>query len=123
MNSSKKIKDQQEKEAVSTVSVPEKKVKKAKKISRFAGVDKKPVILVTLCIVVVLVLCIGVGIQQFKPKVIMTVNKTKITMDDMMYPIYEVESQYLPYDWRTTYKLFFDCCVNNKFNCLLYSHI
>ena len=48
MNSSKKIKDQQEKEAVSTVSVPEKKVKKAKKISRFAGVDKKPVILVTL---------------------------------------------------------------------------
>ena len=98
MNSSKKIKDQQEKEAVSTVSVPEKKVKKAKKISRFAGVDKKPVILVTLCIVVVLVLCIGVGIQQFKPKVIMTVNKTKITMDDMMYPIYEVESQYLPYN-------------------------
>ena len=49
MNSSKKIKDQQEKEAVSTVSVPEKKVKKAKKISRFAGVDKKPVILVTYC--------------------------------------------------------------------------
>ena len=73
-------------------------MKKAKKISRFAGVDKKPVILVTLCIVVVLVLCIGVGIQQFKPKVIMTVNKTKITMDDMMYPIYEVESQYLPYN-------------------------
>ena len=35
MNSSKKIKDQQEKEAVSTVSVPEKKVKKAKKISSY----------------------------------------------------------------------------------------
>lgn len=37
MNSSKKIKDQQEKEAVSTVSVPEKKVKKAKEDQPFCG--------------------------------------------------------------------------------------
>lgn len=98
MNSSKKIKDQQENETATKAKVPAKEVKKVKKVSRFSGVEKKPVILVTLCIVVVLVLCIGVGIQQFKPKVVVTVDGTDITMNEMMYPIYEVESQYLPYN-------------------------
>lgn len=98
MNSSKKVKDQQENETAKKVTVPAKEVKKVKKISRFSGVEKKPVILVTLCVVIVLVLCIGVAIQQFKPKVVVTVDGTDITMNEMMYPIYEVESQYLPYN-------------------------
>ena len=33
-----------------------------------------------------------------KPKTVVTVDKAKITMDDMLYPIYEVESQYASYN-------------------------
>lgn len=99
MNSSKKIMNQQKQEKEgkknSSTTVPEKKMKKS---SFLAGRELKPIILSVLCIVVVLVLCIGVGIQQFKPKVVVTVGGTKITMNDMMYPIYEVESTYLPYN-------------------------
>lgn len=98
MNSSKKIMNQQnqDKEVKSdSASVPTKKVKKT---SFLAGRDLKPIILTALCVVVVLVLCIGVGIQQLKPKVVVKVGDTKITMEDMMYPIYEVESTYLPYN-------------------------
>lgn len=99
MNSSKKIMNQQEQEGKnikkSSASVPEKKLKKK---SFFGGRDLKPIILAALCVIVILVLCIGVGIQQFKPKVVITIGKTQITMDDMIYPIYEVESEYLPYN-------------------------
>lgn len=99
MNSSKKIMNQQNHENDSkkstSASVPAKKLKKR---AIFGGTNLKPIILAVLCVVVVLVLCIGVGIQQFKPKVVVTVGKTDITMDDMMYPIYELESEYLPYN-------------------------
>lgn len=99
MNSSKKILNQQKqdkgKKKSSSTTVSEKKMKKG---SFLAGREMKPIILAVLCIVVVLVLCIGVGIQQFKPRVVVTVGDTKITMDDMMYPIYEVERAYLPYN-------------------------
>lgn len=99
MNSSKKILNQQkqdknEKKGSSTTA-PKKKMGKG---SFLAGRELKPIILTVLCIVVVLVLCIGVGIQQLKPKVVVTVDDTKLTMDDMMYPIYEVERAYLPYN-------------------------
>lgn len=99
MNSSKKILNQQNQESdtkkSTSASVPAKKLKKR---AFFGGANLKLIILVALCVAVVLVLCIGVGIQQFKPKVVVTVDKTDITMDDMMYPIYELESQYLPYN-------------------------
>lgn len=99
MNSSKKIMNQQneskEVKKESSAAVPAKKIRKT---SFLAGRDLKPIILTVLCVVVVLVLCIGVGIQQFKPKVVVKVGDTKITMNDMMYPIYEVESTYLPYN-------------------------
>lgn len=95
MNSSKKIVSGQEKETKKTVaSVPEKKLG----ASGFGGGNKKAIVLITLCVLVILVLCIGVGIQQFKPKVVVTVDKEKLTMSDMMYPIYEVESQYSAYN-------------------------
>ena len=61
-----------------------------------SGSSIKPIILGVLCVVVVLVLCIGVGIQQLKPENVMKVNGTKFSMDNMMYPIYEKESQNLP---------------------------
>ncbi len=64
----------------------------------FTGQDLKPIILTVLCVAIVLVLCIGVGIQQFKPKIVAAVGSTKFTMNDMMYPIYEVESEHLPYN-------------------------
>lgn len=60
------------------------------------GSGKKPIILGAICVIVVLALCIGVGIQQLKPQRVLVVNDTKKTMDDMMYPIYERESMYLP---------------------------
>lgn len=99
MNSSKKILNQQNQDKegknTSSVTVPETKRKKS---SFLAGRELKPIILTVLCVVVVLVLCIGVGLQQLKPKVVVTVGDTKLTMNDMMYPIYEVESKYLPYN-------------------------
>lgn len=100
MNSSKNIMNQQKKdkgakEAVSP-SVPEKTLKKSGGF--LAGRDLKPIILTLLCVVLVVVLCVGVAIQQFKPKVAVTVGGTKFTLDDMMYPIYELESTYLPYN-------------------------
>ncbi len=97
MNSSKKILNQQDKDKKksSSVSVPD---KKAGTGGLFAGRDVKPIILSVLCVVVVLVLCIGVGIQQFKPKVVVTIGDKKLTMNDMMFPIYEVERAYLPYN-------------------------
>ncbi len=98
MNSSKKILNQQnqgeDKKRNTSASVPAKKLKKGS----ISVTNIKPIILTAVCIVLLLVLCIGVGIQQFKPKVVITVGDTKISMNDMMYPIYEVESKYLPYD-------------------------
>ncbi len=60
--------------------------------------DLKRIVLSGICIVIALVLCIGVGVQQLRPKVVLTINNTKLSMNDMMYPIYERESAYLPYD-------------------------
>ena len=62
------------------------------------GSDKKPIILGAICVVIVLILCIGVGVQQLQPQRVVTIKDTKLTMDDMMYPIYEQESMYLPMD-------------------------
>ena len=82
MNSSKNIMNQQKKdkgakEAVSP-SVPEKTLKKSGGF--LAGRDLKPIILTVLCVVLVVVLCVGVAIQQFKPKVAVTVGGTKFTL-------------------------------------------
>ncbi len=78
-------------------STPVSAAKGTKRLSTGTG-DMKKIVLTVICAVIVLVLCIGVGIQQLKPKVVLKVNDTKFTMDDMMYPIYERESQYLPYN-------------------------
>ena len=97
MNSSKKIMNKQNGESVkesSQVSA----AKGNKRLSDGGFRDTKKVGIGAICVIIVLVLCIGVGIQQFQPKVVLKVNNTKLTMDDMMYPIYERESAYLPYD-------------------------
>lgn len=105
MNSSRKILNQQKQDKDvkkgATPAVPEKKVAKT---GFFAGKELKPIILTALCVIIALVLCIGVGIQQLKPKVVVTVDDTKITMDDMMYPIFEIESAYAPYN--ETYQMY-----------------
>lgn len=93
MNSSKKIVSGQDKDKntkKTDISVPEKRLKS----SGFGGGNKKLVVLTAFGILLILALCIGVGIQQFRPRVVFTVDNEKITMSDMMYPIYEVESQY-----------------------------
>ena len=96
MNSSKKIMNKQNGESVkesSQVSA----AKGNKRLSDGGFSDTKKIVIGAICVIIVLVLCIGVGIQQFQPKVVLKVNNTKLTMDDMMYPIYERESAYLPY--------------------------
>ncbi|MCR5202791.1 MAG: hypothetical protein K6D02_06880, partial [Lachnospiraceae bacterium] len=85
MNSSKKI-------------ISGKKSKKEEKKAQVTMSDKKRIFLGAICVILVLVLCIGVGIQQLKPKVIMTVNKHKFTLSKLMWPIYEKESMCLSYD-------------------------
>lgn len=94
MNSSRKIVNKQKKEEAEnkSVTVPEKTTMKS---GGFSG-NLKPVILTAICIAVVVILCVGVAIAQLKPKVVVTVDKTKLTMNDMMFPIYEVEKQYAP---------------------------
>ncbi len=97
MNSSKKIMNKQNNEkekASSQVSA----AKGNKRLSEGGFSDTKKIVIGAICVIIVLVLCIGVGIQQFQPKVVLKINNTKLTMEDMMYPIYERESAYLPYD-------------------------
>ena len=97
MNSSKKIMNKQNGESAkesSQVSA----AKGNKRLSDGGFSDTKKIVIGAICVIIVLALCIGVGIQQFQPKVVLKVNDTKLTMDDMMYPIYERESAYLPYD-------------------------
>ncbi len=72
--------------------------KGTKKVSTGVTGDLKTIILCGIFGVILLVLCIGVGVQQLKPKTVLKVNDTKYTLDDLMYPIYERESQYILYD-------------------------
>lgn len=60
------------------------------------GPSTKAIVLGVFCALLILVLCIGVGVQQFKPQTVLKINDTKFSMDNMMYPIYERESNYLP---------------------------
>ncbi len=98
MNSSKKLMNQQNSDSEKKEPAVAKAATNKTRLGTGSGMNVKAVVWSAICIVVVLVLCIGVGIQQFKPQVAFSVNGTKITMDDMMYPIYVKESTYLPYD-------------------------
>lgn len=96
MNASKKIMNQGKKEeTISTSSVP-KTNSKVKLGGASDGPGMKTYVLGGFCVALILILCIGVGIQQFKPSTVLKIDGEKITMDDMMYPIYERESKYLP---------------------------
>lgn len=97
MNSSKKIMNKQNSESAKVPSQAS-AAKGNKRLSDGGLSDTKKIVIGAICVIIVLVLCIGVGIQQFQPKVVLKVNNTKLTMDDMMYPIYERESAYLPYN-------------------------
>ncbi len=96
MNASKKIMNQGTKEeTISTSSAP-KTNSKVKLGGASDGPGMKTYVLGGFCVALILILCIGVGIQQFKPSTVLKIDGEKITMDDMMYPIYERESKYLP---------------------------
>lgn len=96
MNSAKKIMNQQKNETKKSSNVSA--AKGNSKLSDGGISDVKKLVIGAICVLLILILCIGVGIQQLKPKVVLKVNNTKFTLDDMMYPIYERESMYLPYD-------------------------
>ena len=115
MNSAKKIMNQQNSDSEKKSNTVAKAATSKTRLGKSSGRNVKAIVWSAICIVLVLVLCIGVGIQQFKPQVAFSVNGTKITMDDMMYPIYVKESTYLPYDemyqaymgtsvWESTYQ-------------------
>ena len=97
MNSSKKIMKQQNNtdsnKKVTTVAA-----KKVKLGSTGEDSHVKAIVLSAICVIVVIALCVGVAIQQFKPETVMKVGDTKFTMNELLYPIYERESKYLPYD-------------------------
>lgn len=94
MNSSRKIVNQQKKEEMENkkVKVPEKKLGNT---GNFGG-NLKPIILTVICVAVVVILCVGVAVAQLKPKVAVTIDKTKLTMSQMMFPIFEAEKEYAP---------------------------
>lgn len=96
MNSAKKIMSQQKNEGKGAKKATA--AKGTKRVSTGVTSDLKTIILCGIFGVILLVLCIGVGVQQLKPKTVLKVNDTKYTLDDLMYPIYERESQYSLYD-------------------------
>ncbi|MCR5587297.1 MAG: SurA N-terminal domain-containing protein [Lachnospiraceae bacterium] len=80
-----------------------KDVKKNNGESGLSGDDKKRIVIGGIFAIIVIALCVVVGIQSFKGNTVLTVNKEKFTMDDLMYPIYEVESQYASMDQMYQY--------------------
>lgn len=99
MNSSKKLLNKNNTEAnqSKTGSVPTSRTP-LKGNGQAEGPGGKAVFLGIFCVLLILVLCIGIGVQQFKPQTVLKVGNTKLSMDDMLYPIYERESKYLPSD-------------------------
>lgn len=96
MNASKKIMNQGKREddkGSYSVSAP---TSKKRQSSSANGMNKKAYVLGGFCVVLIAVLCIGVAVQQFKSTSVLKIDDTKLSMDDMMYPIYERESLYLP---------------------------
>ncbi len=115
MNSSKKIMNQQNKTTEQSQSATPAMSNTKLGSAGGGGSNIKAIVLGAICVVIVLILCVGVGIQQLKPQTVLTVDGEKMSMDDMMYPIYEKESQYLPMNemyqyymgtsvWETAYQ-------------------
>lgn len=94
MNSSKKLLNRAKEEIPNSgsISAPS----STSTLRGNSGPGTKAIVLGVFCVLLVLVLCIGVGVQQFKPQLVLKINDTKFTMDNMLYPIYERESRYLP---------------------------
>lgn len=98
MNASKKIMNQGKREDEKgsySVSAP---TSKTRQNGTSDGVSKKAYVLGGFCVALIAILCIGVAAQQFKSTTVLKIDDTKLSMDDMMYPIYERESMYLPSD-------------------------
>lgn len=109
MNASKKIMNQGKKEETGSsysVSAPKSTTRLG---SGSGGPNKKAYVLGGFCVVLIAVLCIGVAAQQFKSTKVLSIDDTNLTMDDMMYPIYERESMYLPSN--ETYESYFNTSI------------
>lgn len=105
MNSAKKLINQQDKSENNPSKVSAPATNSRVLGDGGGGPGTKPFILGAICVVIVIVLCVGVGVQQLRPQRVLTVKDTKMTMDDMMYPIYERESVYLPLDETYQYMM------------------
>jgi len=103
MNSAKKVMNQQKDNSEKKENVTVKAATGKKKLGVSSGRNVKAIVLSAICIVLVLVLCIGVGIQQLGPEVAFTVNGTKVTMDDMMYLIIFLMMRCIRHIWELQY--------------------
>ncbi|MCH5252989.1 MAG: hypothetical protein J1F22_08465 [Lachnospiraceae bacterium] len=96
MNASKKLMNQGKKEDVGAAKSASAPTSTSKIGSASEGPSSKAYVLGGFCVLLILVLCIGVAAQQFKSTTVLKIDDTKLSMDDMMFPIYERESQYAP---------------------------
>ena len=88
MNSSKKLlnKANEDSHSSGSVSAPTSTTTLG---GKSGGPSTKAIVLGVFCVLIILVLRIGVGVQQFKPQSVLKIDDTKLSMDQMMYPIYE----------------------------------
>lgn len=69
-----------------------------KPASAGARIGLKGIIFGAIAVVLVIAMIIGMAVENFKPRLVMTVGDEKVTMNDAMYYIYQTESNYSYYD-------------------------
>ena len=67
--------------------------KNLKKMEKDTPTNLKAVIMSAIGIVLVVALVVGMAVENFKPKEIMSINKEKVTLGDAMYYLYTAEAQ------------------------------
>ncbi len=67
--------------------------KAGKKMEKDAPTSLKAIIMSAIGIVIVIALVVGMAVENFKPREIMSINKEKVTMGDAMYYLYTAEAQ------------------------------
>lgn len=67
--------------------------KTEKRMEKDTPSSAKAIIMSAIGIVIVIALVVGIAVENFKPREIMTINKQKVTMGESMYYLYTAEAQ------------------------------
>lgn len=67
--------------------------KKVKKMEKDTPSNLKAIILGGIGIILVIALIVGMALENFRPKLIMTIDNEKVTMNNAMYYLYTAEAQ------------------------------